>query len=572
MRHWKCSRGIVAVALLLPVASLSFHLSTFSTTTTRHAYTYRYVNSRHSRTRTHTTLFESSSNSNSDGYIPPEISETLSTKAQPPYPKVGDIVRYYRLDGGSPIGQEVIGKLTFLQKQTLEQTVEWLAEVTELENVGEGYFCEYPSRKRKNKQSLVNIRELAPLPAAFVRSEDAFKVPVDSTTGKSLPAWENYKVEGFGGPAAIPINESVLQADLELYSQLKFSLLKNAALAGLLGTIVADLTSGLNLATTYFIGSLAGVGYLFFLSVKTDTVASSEAKLGSNVSNVRFVLPLLVLILVSIQNAGLGTDSPVPSGAFTLVSREQFAAAMLGFLTYRIPLFISQLGPVVSDSTGLVLPGSAGVAMQMAAEAKKSSTVGTTQSVFGEDLTTVLLVSGPTGTGKTSLVDQLILEGEGKFVKPKWIDSVEDPVLVEQLQMKQEVLSTDSMGRYALTKDGILNAISKDMEGDQVVVIDANVELAKKLTQVGGTRLVGVWIGLDTLEKFESRLTAQVEAGNIPIPADETPETVVRAKIREVVKDIEYGVVSGIFEFTILNDDFDQSLKQLKESAEYCFK
>ena len=459
--------------------------------------------------------------------------------------------------------------------------MEWLGEVTELENVGEGYFCEYPSRKRKSKQALVNIREMAPLPSAFVRSEDAYKVPIDATTGRTKPSWENYRVEGFGGPAAIPVNESILQQDLEVYGKLKFDLLKNAAIAGVIGTIIADLTSGLDLALNYFIGSLAGVGYLFFLSVKTDTVASSESKLGSNVSNVRFVLPLLVLTLIAVQNASLGSASPVPADTFALVSKQQFAASMLGFLTYRIPLFISQLGPVVSDTAGLTLPGSAGMAMELAKKAKNKNSVGTgaSNSILGEDLITVLLVSGPKGTGKTSLVQELIKDGNGRFVAPKWIDSMKDPILLEQLQSKNQILSMDPNGRYALTKDGIMNAIPPIEDGvdtfgekKKVVVIDADVELAKQMTQLGGTRLIGVWIGLDSLEKFEMRLSSQVEAGTIPIPPDETAETVVRSKIREVVKDIEYGVVSGIFEFTILNDDFDASLKQLKEASEYCFK
>ncbi len=83
--------------------------------------------------------------------------------------------------------------------------------------------------------------------------------------------------------------------------------------------------------------------------------------------------------------------------------------------------------------------------------------------------------------------------------------------------------------------------------------------------------MVGVWVGLDALDKFEARVDEEIQSGKIPIPVDETPDTVRRSKIRGIVKDIEYGVVSGIFEFTVLNDDFDESLKQLKSAADYCF-
>ena len=96
--------------------------------------------------------------------------------------------------------------------------------------------------------------------------------------------------------------------------------------------------------------------------------------------------------------------------------------------------------------------------------------------------------------------------------------------------------------------------------------------LAKKMVNVSGARLVGVWIGLDDLDKFESRLKTKIASGLVPIPEDETEDTVLRAKVRQVVKDIEFGVVSGVFEFTILNESIDDSLKQLKDAASYCFK
>jgi len=104
------------------------------------------------------------------------------------------------------------------------------------------------------------------------------------------------------------------------------------------------------------------------------------------------------------------------------------------------------------------------------------------------------------------------------------------------------------------------------------VVVDADVELARKMVSLSGARLVGVWIGLDDLDKFESRLKAKIASGAIPIPDDETEDSILRAKVRQVVKDIEFGVVSGVFEFTILNEDVDESTRQLREAANYCFK
>ena len=45
-----------------------------------------------------------------------------------------------------------------------------------------------------------------------------------------------------------------------------------------------------------FAGVVASLGYLFFLGVKTDTIGEPDAKLGANVSNLRFAMPVLVLV------------------------------------------------------------------------------------------------------------------------------------------------------------------------------------------------------------------------------------------------------------------------------------
>jgi len=301
---------------------------------------------------------------------------------------------------------------------------------------------------------------------------------------------------------------------------------------------------------------------------------------------VRFVFPLLLLVAVALYNMMSGDASPVSApGLFSTVTPEQFGAAMIGFLTYRVPLFVSQLFPVVSETATDLLPGSAGMVLRMASDAKKRGVdVAALDEAFlvDDNLVTVLLVSGPEGTGKTTLVNKL-LESDERFVRPTLVDRMSDGANFERLEQRGELLDIDAFGRYGLSQEGILetaanlsseSTASEGEEGEtskKVVVVDADVALAKKLVTISGARLVGVWIGLDDLEKFESRLKAKIASGAVLIPEDETDDTVLRSKVRQVVKDIEYGVVSGVFEFTILNEDIDESVKQLKEAASYCF-
>jgi hypothetical protein len=513
-----------------------------------------------------------------------------------PIPKIGDFVRYFDVDGGQADGQILVGKISFIQSiggsdanESTDGTNKWLIEINEVEDVGDGFFAEFSSRKKKRK-TLRKLEEIAPLPASFVRTEDAYKIPLERGTNRPMPSHPGYNLLEYEGPMAVPINQDVLESDGEKYGKIKFTLLRNTAIAGAAGTIVADLFRGTEDAIIYAAGALAGVAYLYFLGIKTDTLGSTDSKLGSNVSNLRFVFPGLLLVGVALNNMMSGDANPVSTpGLFSTVTPEQFGAAMIGFLTYRVPLFVSQLAPVISESATDMIPGSAAMAMRMAADAKKRGVdVSELDSALSKDdnLVTVLLVSGPEGTGKTTLVNRL-LEEDGRFVRPNLLDRVSDGAKFERLEQRGEFLEIDTSGRYGLTKAEILETAAKasaaveeedniDDSGEgtsnkRVVVVDADVDLAKKLVNLSGARLVGVWIGLDELEKFEFRLKAKIASGAVTIPEDETEESVLRSKVRRVVKDIEFGVVSGVFEFTVLNEDVEESVKQLRDAANYCF-
>lgn len=504
-------------------------------------------------------------------YVPPEPEQSTATKTKKSlHPKVGDMVRYSDIDGGKDDGEVLVGKISFITTD-LGKEQSWTVELNEMEDVGDGYYAEYPSRKRLSKKATRNLADVSPVIGSFVRAENAFKVPLEAGTGRPMARAEIYDLEDYPGPfgGGEDIDQDVLAADEVLYSALKGKLLSSAAIAGAAGAIITDLIKGTEDALIFAAGAAASVAYLFFLSVKTDTLGSQDSKLGKNVSNLRFLMPVFVIVGVALYNKSRGDANPVQNdNIFDTVTPEQYAAAVLGFLTYRIPLFLTQLLDSFKDEAGdLALPGSAGVAMKLAQQSDDQEAGGLSENV----LTPVLVVSGPQATGRSELVARLIEDGDGKFAKPTQIDQVKDGVTFERLQNRGEILEYDSSGRYGLTKDGILTA-TQGAEGESVVVVDADVELAKKLTKMQGARLIGVWIGLNSVQEFEERIVAMIDRGEISIPEDETKESVVRARIREIVQEIEFGISSGVFEFTILNEDEESSLKQLKEAANYAFK
>jgi guanylate kinase len=525
-------------------------------------------------------------------YVPPTRDNTPSdptevlrpTTKTPLLPKVGDIVRYYDVDGGKNQGQVLVGKITFIQKQiqpsaTATTTTTgsssssgWMVELTQLDDTGDGYYAEFPSRQRGSKKTWRDLALISPIAASWVRNENAFKIPrqphgeeyLGPKKEQLMVRAEQYDINDYDGPNDAVVDQTVVQADNILYQNLKGRLLRYSALVGLGGTVVADLVKGTESAVIYATGVLASLAYLYLLSVKIDTLGNADSRLGKSIANLRFAMPVFVLLGVAFYNKSLGEANPLYGmGTFDYVTPDQFGAAVLGFLTYRLPLFSIQIQDSLQDSGGIDLPGSAGIAMRLA----KGENLPAPQAAATSPLTTIFLVSGPQATGRSQLVQRLIREGEGQFVEPTRVDRVLDPATFERIQQREEFLSEDQ--RYGYTKDGILSSAKGQKEGT-VVVIDADVAFARKLTKIAGLRIVGVWVGLSSVEEFERRLVAQVDSGEVPLPEDETKESLVRARIKDIVKEIEYGLSSGIFEFTILNGDEETSLKQLREAGSYC--
>jgi guanylate kinase len=511
------------------------------------------------------TVLLSSPESANDGYKPQYEGGITQNKKPPLYPKAGDIVRYYDLDGGRTDGEVLVGKISFIQK-VLGDEPKWTVEITQLEDVGDGFYAEFSARQRSSKKVIRPLEEVSPIAASFVRAENAWRIPMQGKVPRVRA--EQYDIETFAGPFAglNDINQDVLYSDWEIYTQLKGKLIRQTLILIAVGTLVADLLKGPQDAAIYAAGALAGLAYLFFLSLKTDTIGSPQAKLGTGIANIRFATPLFVFVGVALYNKSLGDLSPVKGGnIFSTVSPEQFAAATIGLLTYRVPLFANQIADLLKEGD-VVLPGSAGVAFSLAKSEAEDETPTTSAAT---ELKTVLLVSGPQAAGRSELVTRLIAESEGRFVAPNMLDRVEDGPKFELHESRNEFLKVDSTGRFGLTREGILSGAGSG--GESVVVVDGDVDTVKRLRKVPGIRLIGVWVGLDSTEKFESRLNAQLESGELQVPEEETRESFLRAKIKEIVKDIEYGIVSGMFEFTVLNDDPDESMKQLRDAAEYCF-
>jgi len=332
--------------------------------------------------------------------------------------------------------------------------------------------------------------------------------------------------------------------------------------------------------------------------------------------------------LYNTQKLSSGLVGPEHFGLFDTVTQEQFTATVLGFLTYRLPLFVGQLRDAfqqiaVEDarktktggrmngsgsSSATLLPGSVGVAAQLLSKNQKNSAAETT--LVTDNTVTVLLVSGPQATGRSELVAQLLASGsnENRLVRPQRLQRKDDGATFERLQQRGEFFdlpqasssfetTSDSSGFTAAgifaaaqgmvtmeteTETEEATATSKMIPNQNVVVIDADIDVVQRIrasSALPNVRIIGIWIGLQSVEEFETNLRARIATGTLSSSlsdkeADEEtdPERLVRSKMKEIVQEIEYGLGSGIFEFTILNDGGPTSLQELQEAATYAFK
>lgn len=140
-----------------------------------------------------------------------KISEKVSPEL--PFIKLGDIVRYYDLDGGQEKGQILVGKATYVYEKLASDlkekngSKEWNVEIEELEDMGQGHYSENSSRNAR--QVVRNLKDLSPVMATYERSSDSYKISkaINPSTGKMEPLaiFERYNLDGFEVPTKKPI-------------------------------------------------------------------------------------------------------------------------------------------------------------------------------------------------------------------------------------------------------------------------------------------------------------------------------------------------------------------------------
>lgn len=501
-----------------------------------------------------------------------------------PAPAVGDVVAF----AGDWPGESLVGQVRSLQRLNGR----WVADVVPMEDQV-GSIWRLPSAPRARSRRLtVEVSELVPLAASYVRESDAWAIERsgDESTGLNGTAVglarraDGYRVleEDFVPRGGLPrLNYEGERVSLEAYNALKRRLLLDTVIAGGLGGLLAFYVGGVADAAAFALGACSSLAYVLLLGRAADKAGSGD---GSDLSDARLGPPLAAFLLLAAYHALFDAENVRP---LSVVPRDEFVAAATGVLIYRVPLLAREIAGtgLKPDDVFEIAPGSVGIA---ARERRRQGGETASNAVPARDVgRTVLVLCGPPATGKSTLARALV-KNDDRFAMAAWTTVVQDrrednfdrpdppSILLDETDQRDNLKPADyavDLGDFALRKDQLL-----DRSDSKVAILDCDVQAARQLEYLQGARLVGVWVSLASLEAFEERLQQTLIERAIAegqTPRDEIAAEVaskVNAKLATIVDDIDFGVTSDLFEFTIINDaEIEQAIAKLRKAATYIF-
>jgi len=467
-------------------------------------------------------------------------------------PQVGDVVK---MPSKWP-GEFEVGQVDFVQYVGSRGAYE--VDLFPLASIGQ-YCYRLPGKK----PSLIrtDVAKLGRLVTEYVPERDAYRVnPADL-----LPV---------GGRKTE--DKSVTAQGLAEYAALKAELLREAALLGFAGVVVSNLIYGGDVAFAFGLGSAAGCTYLALLQKETDAFSSDE-NMGRAVAALvsgRLATPVIALTILA--SRGLATKG---SFSLALVPREEFGAVIIGFLAYKAPLLLRQIGTALSELTSNEdaqapiekgMTGSLGMMTKIAQANFKSKrdreAADAAANARKAPASKVVVVCGPSGVGKSTLIARLLAEapttfgfsvscttrppraGEQNGVDYSFLTDDEFDAMIEA----DEFIEYASIGgcRYGTS----VSAVEKVAASDRVCLLDLDVQGVQALVARRTLSPYCVWLAAPSLDALRGRLRGR--------GTEDSAE--IERRISRAVEEIEFSLSARCFDKVVLNDDLDKAYRELK--------
>lgn len=384
----------------------------------------------------------------------------------------------------------------------------------------------------------------------------------------------------------------------------------DCAAIGLLGTVLAYFNRGEAAAEGFVLGAAAAAAYLSVLQRDVDQIGlgGNPFDMFNPLRIVRLLIPLVLVAAVGLTTAlSLGFDewmeqlTWVPGDNFVgFAPANAIYGAVVGYIVTLLPLQVRGVLMAAPEARDLVeaLPGSLGVALRLQKEVPKDEDGEPVKPKEPPTQLPVLLVSGPRGCGKSSLVRRL-RESDPRFSAPSWIATGD----IGDGQSRR-VVSQDEFDALSKTRSLAVNYRPYSGEGEQMslglealsvlasaaenraCVLDVDPPTARLLLgynwdraleavaaaegKAVEVRLVTVWVSLPTLDGIMERNRANIKASSPSISESAVKKQLAPLRA-QATTDIEWALTSGDFEFTVINEDQDTAAAELLKASRYCF-
>jgi len=360
------------------------------------------------------------------------------------------------------------------------------------------------------------------------------------------------------------------------------------------------------------LGAAAGAVYLLLLQTDVDRLGKQGTATPLDMLNpyriLRLFVPLGLVVALGAQEAlssPVGLDAWLsnvrwePGSNFLgVVSAPALYAGLLGYILSVLALQVRGLSRAVPEVKDLVqaVPGSLGIAAKLSdeAEEKMKAKEAARKKKTAKPLP-VLLVSGPRGCGKSSLVSSL-LKSDSRFCQPQWVATGESDHKSATVIGEGDFEGLQKTGSLAVSyrpyaDDGeqinlglpAATVISAAKDGG-ACLLDVDPPTARMLLEYRWDKalaalspdeeyelsFVSIWVSLPSIDAVIARNRKRLEAA-APRSTASAIERQLAPLRAQATSDIEWAVMSGRFDFTVLNEDQAVAVKEFQNAARYCF-
>ena len=134
---------------------------------------------------------------------------------------------------------------------------------------------------------------------------------------------------------------------------------------------------------------------------------SVQGRVEKAIVNARFLVPAICLGLFAAKNYVVDGDIPQ---LFKVVNREQFLGVAAGFLSNRVAIYATEIrAEVRAEDLLSIVPGSFAETYR---QAKKLEASGPSPLDAAQQLSTILVITGPRAAGRSLLTNSLLMGGK----------------------------------------------------------------------------------------------------------------------------------------------------------------